>query len=108
MTTQSELLSGPFAGTRSPSSRRSQRRIGLTIAIAASLVIHAFLAVYLWTAKFAPHYHSYDADQVTQVTLLAPPPPPPPPPPPKAEKPHPKPPPRQTPPQTVHARPPKV
>jgi len=70
---------------------RRKRNIGVTVAIVASVVVHALLGLYLWKTKMEISYKTYE-DDVTDVALVKPAPPPPPPPPPPPNTPPPPPP----------------
>jgi protein TonB len=64
---------------------------GVVVAVILSVIVHAFLGVYLWKTKFEPKYREY-SDDVTDVAIVKPAPPPPPPPPPPPNTPPPPPP----------------
>lgn len=75
--------------------RPSRKNERFAVAVIGSLAVHAAFGVYLWKAKFEPHYRIYE-EEVTDVTLVKPRPPPPlevkkppPPPPPAAKRPPP-------------------
>lgn len=81
------------------------QRLALVVALTIAVAIHVGLAVYLWTARFEPHYRAL-GDEVTDVQLIKPRPPPVPPPTPPKPKRAPPPKPRAHP--RVQPRPPKL